>query len=155
MAALHGLTATAHGPSEERLAQLERELASAPDSAPLHLERAQLQHERGNRAAALVDLQRAAALDPSLAGVSRVRGMVLLDERAFPAAAVALGQYLEAAPDDASARAARARAWFAMDRPLEAAAEYTRVIAQRPTPLPEDYLARARALANAPRPRLE
>jgi len=145
----------AHDAPSQLLQRLDQQIEDEPKSARLHLERAALHYELRDPSAGSDDLNRAAALDPALPDVDRLRGLVLLAEGQQEAAAASLSRYLDAVPGDTSARAARAQAWAALGRRLEAAAEFTRVIDQRPSPVPDDYLARARALADASEPRLD
>jgi len=89
------------------------------------------------------------ASTPKLIRVEYVRGEILLDAERNADAALAFGRYLAVLPDHPGAREGRAAALLALGRPLEAAHDLDVAIARQKVPLPETYLARARALSEA------
>jgi tetratricopeptide (TPR) repeat protein len=144
----------AHGDVHARIERANHQVEREPGDATHYLTRAALYRDQRDWGAALADLDRAAQLDPRRREVDFQRGRVLLDAGRPEEATAALEQFLRWAPDHPDARAARARALLALGRPLEAAADLTRAIEHQPVPLPERYLERARALAEAEEPRL-
>jgi tetratricopeptide (TPR) repeat protein len=144
-----GHVARAHGSFHDRLAAANAKIEAHPDQARLYVARAALYRDHRDYPEAMVDLDRAAALDPELADVDLMRGRVHLDLAQPAEADAALSRLLAKSPDDAAAFEARGRARATLGRNLEAARDYDRAIALRETPEPEPYLLRARALAAA------
>jgi tetratricopeptide (TPR) repeat protein len=141
--------AEGHGAFSDRVDPVNRQIDAQPQQPEHYLRRAVLHRTRGDWTAALADLDRAAQLDPSRHEVDYQRGRVLLDANRAGEAELALRRFLAQEPDHSAARACRARALMRIGRALEAAEEFSRAIAERPTPVPDDYLDRARALAGA------
>jgi tetratricopeptide (TPR) repeat protein len=143
--AAHGLAPPtfAHDSLTAQIAQVTREIAARPGDAALYVRRGELNRAARRWTESLSDLDRAAALDPMLAAVDRVRASVLL-ALARPADAVAAAtRYLATHPGDHDVLTVRARAHVARRRYRDAAADFTAAIAARP--LPDLYIERARA----------
>lgn len=125
------------------------EIDQRPRDPNLYLERSRILRAHGDFDASLADIAQAADLDPNLEAVHYDRGLTLLEADRAAEAESALSLFLEHAPENADARAARARARMQLGRPIEAARDFDVAIEHQPVPLPERYLDRARALADA------
>jgi tetratricopeptide (TPR) repeat protein len=136
--------ARAHDPLHEQIAGATRRIAMAPaDPAPL-VERADLLRLDGQCAEAAQDLERAAALDPSLPGLDVRRGLLALACGDAALAAATLDRHLASAPHDGDALLVRARARAMLGRRAEALADYERALTELPRPTPDLYLEAAR-----------
>jgi tetratricopeptide (TPR) repeat protein len=152
-----GLTShdsAAHGTHDARLARLNATIAGDPANDRLRLAKAVLQRQYGHWDAALASVEEAERLAPERRDLDLHRGRVLLDAGRAGAAIEAFDRFLESAPSHPGAREARARALARLGRPLEAADDYSIAIERQDPPIPDQYLARARALADGPEPRL-
>lgn len=138
-----------HGSHDERIAAQSRLIAAAPRDAQLYLDRAAVHLDRSDWAAATADLDAAGELDPSLAAVHSLRGLLLWRRGWNREAESALSRFLAAEPASAEGFAARARVRADLGRPLDAARDFSRAIAQRPAAGPDLYLERAQALDEA------
>src|SRR5437773_7882419 len=144
--------ARAHVGLDEQIAGLTRRIAQEPGDASLYLRRGEVRRLLGEWDEAMADYRKAGDLDPRLAAVDLCRGRTWLEAGHPRRARAALDLYLAGRPDDPEALALRARALEKVRDHLAAAADLTRAIALgRPPrlPDPDDYLARARALAAA------
>lgn len=139
----------AHGTFHARIERATAEIEASPEDAALYVARSVVYRNHDDWALALADLDRAAALDPTLAVVDFQRGRVRLAAGEFALAEAALGRFLEREPDHVAARVARARARVELRHPLEAAADYTVAIDRERAPNPDHYTERARALLAA------
>src|SRR5437016_11278382 len=70
--------AAAHGAIDEQIATLASQIEEDPQNAALHLKRGELHSYHRDWDAAMADYERAAQLDPTLAGVDLARGKTLL-----------------------------------------------------------------------------
>ncbi|MGH8533350.1 MAG: tetratricopeptide repeat protein [Gammaproteobacteria bacterium] len=141
------LPVLAHGDTHERIESLTEQLNQEPSNAQLYLERGVLYREHRNWRAALEDFERAEQLEPERADIELSRGVTLLEAGKPELAKEALDNFLVSNPDHPEALMARARTQARLGNHVAAAADYTRVIALRPTP--DAYLERARALVAA------
>jgi len=145
-----GLPALPHEELLEDRASLDRAVRASQHPAPLYLERAALNRELGDWAAALVDLDRARLFGASISDVARGRAETFLLQgdaaRAVHAATVAI----DARPDDADSRALRARARMAQGLYQLAADDYGQAVALQPRRPLDLVCARAEALAALP-----
>lgn len=139
----------AHGSFHGRLARLDQQLERAPTDADLWLERASIHREHGDFAAALEDLEHAAALDPGRPELDYHRGRTLLAAGQAAAAESALTRLLTQRPGHAAGCALRARARAQLGRWLASAADWACAIEAQPAAPPDHFLARARALVMA------
>jgi tetratricopeptide (TPR) repeat protein len=133
----------AHDGLPARIAQVTRQIAADSSNASLYLERGALYRVARRWDAALADLERAAALDPTRIDVDRLRAVVLLALARHREAEAASTRYLTHTPSDHETLTVRARARVALGRYREAAADFTAALATRP--LPDLYIERARA----------
>ena len=142
--------AAAHGAIDEQIATLASRIKEDPQNAALYLKRGELHSYHLDWDAAIADYDRAAQLDPTLAGVDLARGKTLLHAGSPTRAKSALDRFLAKHPEHAGALATRARVLVILGQRHAAAADYTRAIAaaeRLDRPNPEYYLERARALA--------
>jgi len=150
----------AHPPAEERLEALDRQVAAAPSSAALRIERAHLHLVLGDLDAALADCAAAERLDGAPAGAAQpvdrapihlIRAEIALARHRPAGALEHLDRFLAAHPDDAPGLALRGRILLLLGHPAQAADAFGRAIDQAPAAGPELRLDRARALAAAGR----
>ena len=153
-----GPSARAHDDPDHQLAELSARLAREPDSAALHLERAELHRFRRDWAGALADLQDASRLDPSMAAVDLALARLLLEAGNLPEARDAADRFVARSPDNVLGHLVRARMLLRSGEGPAAAAAFTRAIELDREHRgggsgiqPDDYLDRARALADAGR----
>ena len=142
--------AAAHGAIDEQITALTNRIKEDPQNAVLYLKRGELHRYHLDLDAAMADYERAARLDPTLAGVDLARGKTLLQAGSFSQANSALDRFLAKHPAHAEALATRARVLVVLGQRLAAAADYTRAIAAAEShgrPNLDYYLERARALA--------
>ena len=133
----------AHDSITQQIARLTAELKSDPGNARLFLRRGELRRMNREWRDALADLDRAAALEPTLTRVDLVRAHVLLDASRPADAAAAASRFLLVNIDNPDALTVRARALVRLRRFDAAAADFTRALAREP--LPDVYIERARA----------
>jgi len=145
--------ASGHGDRSEYLAALDARIDAQPDSVPHLLERAEVHRRLGHAEEALADLDRVLGLAPGTHRVHYPRGLIHLDEGRFDEAESSLRRFLEAAPNNPSGRLALADALTGQGRHLAAAREIELAIEAQPTPVPDHFLARARAYLAAGEPR--
>jgi len=147
--------AYAHRPQDDRLDQLDQRIARDPGSADTHLARSVLHRDRGAFAEALVDLERAAQLDPARVQVDFLRGELFLVWQRPEHAVAPLERFVAREPHHAKAHVLLARALAQSGHPIEAARHFDRAIEFAPVPVPAHYLERARALADAGEPHVD
>lgn len=150
---LPGPPAGAHDDPDHQLSELSARLEQEPDSAALHLERAELHRFRRDWAAGLADLQAASRLDPSMAAVDLALARLMLDAGNLPAALDAADRFLARSPRHLGGLLLKARILHHSGRRADAASAYTFAIdLQRERRgdggaiQPDDYLDRARDL---------
>ncbi|MYA16352.1 MAG: tetratricopeptide repeat protein [Gammaproteobacteria bacterium] len=134
-----------HGDRSEYLARLDAKIETDPDSVPVLLERAEAHRRLGHYDESLADLDRASAVSPGNHRVHYHRGLTLFDRGELGEAENALRRYLQSAPGSPSGHIALAETLMRQDRHLAAANEYTLAIANQPTPIPDHFIAQAKA----------
>ena len=147
--------ARGHGDRNEHLARLDAKLEADPNAVALLLERAAAHRRLGHFDASLADLDRVLRVAPDHPQAHYLRGLTHLESGSLAEAEVALRRYLESAPQSPSGHTALAETLTRQGRHLAAAAEYTLAIAAQPTPVPDHYLARAKAYRAAGQPHLK
>ena len=147
--------ATGHGDRHEHLAELDAKIEADPNSVPHLVERSATHRRLGHYQASLADLDRVLAISPDNHQVHFLRGLTHLRSGKLADAEAALRRYLASVPDSPSGRIALAETLTERGRHLAAADEYTLAIAAQPTPVPDHYLARAKAYKAAGQPYLE
>lgn len=138
-----------HGDRSEHLARLDAKIAANPDSVDNLLERAEAHRRLGHYDESLADLDRVLAIAPSNRQVHYLRGLTHFDHGEFAKAEASLRRYVESKPDSPSAHAALAETLTEQGRHVEAGDEYTHAIAVQPTPIPDHFIARAKAYRTA------
>lgn len=139
----------AHGPLDERIADLTTQIEREPTNASLYLERGELHRHHRDWAAALKDYDRAQGPNPRLMAIDYYRGQMFFDADMNEEALAALNRYLRYQPDQPDALVTRARVLAKLDQPLAAAQDFSRAIDRFSEPQPGYYLERARALVSA------
>jgi tetratricopeptide (TPR) repeat protein len=138
--------AGAHGSFHDRLDRLDTLISASPYAAELYVARAELYSSQSHHRRALRDIERAGVLAPKRGDLALVRGRIRLNagqpERAEPL----LRRFLQDHPTHAVARLTLARVLAELGRHLEAAGEFTRGIDAMPSPSPEPFRERSRAL---------
>ncbi len=149
---LFAVPALAHEDPDLQIEEVSKHLAADPANASLYLRRGQLYRTKSQWPAALADFQTARRLDPTLAVVDLVVAETLLDAGDTALALAAADRFLVSSPSNSSGHIVRARILVAQGANLEAAAAFSRGIAiakAREESQPDNYLARARAIAAA------
>ncbi|MBT4520859.1 MAG: hypothetical protein HOC23_12715 [Halieaceae bacterium] len=144
-----GLEVSAHNSLDDQIIAANQSIAHHPTALQPRLALAELHRRHGDFNAALRDLDEAHQLAPGNASTHYFRGLVLLDAARPLEAEVSLRYLLKLEPIHPQGHEARARALIQLQRPLDAAHEYDLTIVQQPIPVPDHYLARARAFAAA------
>jgi tetratricopeptide (TPR) repeat protein len=146
------LSILAHSGIHDQIEDVTRRIAAAPENPQGYLQRGDLYRMHRDWDSALADFGKARQLDATAAGAELGLGRTRLDQGAPQQALPHLNRALARQPGDVRALVTRAQAWRALDKPLAAAADYSRAIEHFPEPgkpLPEYYLERARAYAAA------
>jgi len=138
-----------HADLERQIEAITERLSSDPENAALYLRRAELHRLHGDGSAARVDLARTRRLDPALAGVDLSLGRLWLGEGRPDRAVDALGRFLDQQPDSSDGLALRARARMELGRHASAVEDFDAAILHHPSPGPDLYLLRSRALQAA------
>ena len=144
-----------HGDRNEHLAHLDAKIEANPNAVTLLLERSAAQRRLGHYEASLADLDRVLAVSPHHHQAHYLRGLTHLRSGNPSKAEVELRRYLESAPESPSGRVALAETLSEQGRFAAAGVEYTLAIAAQPTPVPDHYLARAKAYRAAGQPYLD
>jgi tetratricopeptide (TPR) repeat protein len=143
------VAALAHGDLHEQIANVTAQIQKSPESAELHLKRAELHRAHENWTAAAADYDRAVQLAPALAVVHLGRGKMFFSQGRFDEAKAELDQFLVGNPGQVDGFVTRARIEVKRGNQLAGAEDFARAIALSPRPEPEYYLERAQALAGA------
>jgi tetratricopeptide (TPR) repeat protein len=139
----------AHGPVEDRVRELSRDIARDPSNIDLILKRAGLYEDLGLYAEALADFERVVRLEPSRHVALLGRAVVLLDVNQPAQALEAIDEFLAREPDQATeAWRVRAHCLMRLQRVDDAIDSIDRAIAMADPPVPDDYLSRARWIAS-------
>lgn len=147
--------AQGHGDRNEHLARLDAKIEADPNAVALLLERSATHRRLGHYKASLVDLDRVLAVSPDHHKAHYLRGLTHLRSGNHAEAEVALRRYLESVPESPTGRVALAESLSEQGRYVAAGVEYTLAIAAQPTPVPDHYLARAKAYRAAGQPYLD
>ena len=142
-------SSSGHGDRSEHLARLDAQIEANPDSVRDLLERAEAHRRLGHYDESLADLDRVLAIDPGNRQVHYLRGLTHVDHGEPSKAEASLRRYIGSKPDSPSAHAALAETLTQQGRHPEAGDAYTHAIAVQPTPIPDHFIARAKAYRTA------
>lgn len=148
----------AHVASDGQIHDVSLRIQWEPGNAALHLRRGELHRAERNWPAALADYESARKLAPGLAAVDLSQARMHLEAGQPEEARRWADRFLARQPDHIQALLTRARALARLGERLRAVADFTRAIdlcREPQRPLPEHYLERARALADAGREHLD
>lgn len=135
-----------HGPLDQQIADVTKEIRQNPNDPNLFLKRGELHHFHEDWPAALADFDTAAQLDPKLTIVELYRGKTLLAAGKPLEAKAALDRFFVDNPDHVDGLLTRARTLVRLGQFEAASKDYTKVIALIDEPQPEYFLERAQAL---------
>lgn len=136
----------AHGEVHELIDVLSAQIEKSPANATLYLERGELYRVHHNYTEAGADFETAARLQPTLIVVDFFRGELCFDIGKFADAIVALDKYLAQKPREYRALSTRGKAHAKLLQFDRAIADFDAALAFSPTPAPELYIDRIRAL---------
>jgi tetratricopeptide (TPR) repeat protein len=145
MTAVLAPRALAHGDLHERIAEVSRQIEKEPNRADLRFKRADLHRLHHDWPAARTDLAAARQLDPQLADLDFLAGIVELGAGSPAVALDLLDRQLTANPNHVAARLWRARSLAALDRPGDAVRDYDLILRTSREHVPDHYLERARS----------
>lgn len=151
-AAVFSSSALGHAGLHEEIEEITRLIQQDPENAQLYLHRGNVYRIHQDWDHALVDFHKALQLGADNASTDTGLGRTWFDQGSSKQALEYLNRALTRQPGNVRALVTRARANRATGKPLVAAADYTRAIRQFHSPrkpLPEYYLERARAYAEA------
>jgi tetratricopeptide (TPR) repeat protein len=142
--------ARAHGDVHLRILALTQRIEAATNNpARLYLERGELQREHGLWEAAAADYDRAAQLDPGLAGVDFCRAKLLADRGELDAARAMFDRALQRNPADGECWVGRARVRLKLGQRTAAIADFRRGLELLPRPEADYVRELAETLATA------
>jgi len=138
--------ARAHEGVPEQIVAITAKIKRDPKNASLYLQRGELYRLNGNWTRAAADYDRAIRLQPGLSIVDFARGRMLFESGKFSRARLALDRFLREQPAHVEGLITRARVLAKLAARVEAAHDFTQVIALTQLPEPEVYLERAQVL---------
>jgi tetratricopeptide (TPR) repeat protein len=139
-------SAFGHGPLDEQIADVTKEIHQNPRDPRLFLKRGELHHFHEDWPAALADFDTAAQLNPKLALVDLYRSKTLLAAGRPQDAKAALDRFFVDNPNHVEGLLTRARTLVRLGQFEAAANDFTKVIEFAETPAPEFFIERAQAL---------
>ncbi|HEX9653174.1 MAG TPA: tetratricopeptide repeat protein [bacterium] len=139
----------AHGPLDEQIAQVTKDIRQHPNDPILYLKRGELHHFHEDWPAALADYDTAANLDSKLSIVDLYRSKTLLAASQPQEAMAALDRLFLHNPNHIDGLLTRARTLVRLSQYETAAIDYTKVIDSIETVPPELFVERAQALERA------
>ncbi len=142
-------SAFGHGPLDEQIADVTKEIRQNPNNPHLFLKRGELHHFHEDWPAALADFDTAARLDPKLSLVDLYRSKTLLAAGRPQDAKAALDRFFVDNPNHVEGLLTRARTLVRLGQFEAAASDFTKVIEFAETPAPEFFIERAQALQSA------
>jgi tetratricopeptide (TPR) repeat protein len=145
----------AHGDLALQIEQVSAELALAPESVDLYLQRATLYRRHGDWELGQSDVDTLRSLAPDNGDLDLLEGRLAADSGNWPKATPLLSRYLLENPHSTSALLARAKSLAGMGRNVEAARDYEAVIGITARPSPELYGFLVRSLIRAGEPKYD
>ena len=137
----------AHEGLHEQIEAVTAKIKRDPKNASLYLQRGELHRLHRDWIRAAADYDRAKSLQPSLTIVDLARGKMLFESRRLQQAKFVLDRFLRQQPNHVEGLVTRARVLSRIGARVQAAQDFTQALALAPTPEPEIYLERAKALA--------
>ncbi|HEY8228756.1 MAG TPA: tetratricopeptide repeat protein [Pyrinomonadaceae bacterium] len=137
----------AHEGLHEQIEAVTAKIKRDPKNASLYLQRGELHRLHRDWIRAAADYDRAKSLQPSLTIVDLARGKMLFESRRLQQAKFVLDRFLRRQPNHVEGLVTRARVLSRIGARVQAAQDFTQALALAPTPEPEIYLERAKALA--------
>ncbi len=138
----------AHPDLLDQIQVVTEQLVKEPTKAELYLKRGELYRHHRDWKSALKDYEEASKLDPELSRVALARGRMWLDAGQPKSAELSLKSFLAKNPSHAKALVLHGRALVQQGQSCAASNDFTRAIELLPTPIPDFYLERARALSS-------
>ena len=148
-AAFLPLRLLAHGDLHEQILAVTEQIAKDPKNSELYLKRGELHRMHQEWDLAQADYDHAVDLNPSLAVIDFTRGRMFLEANWPNSAKVCLDRFLLKHTNHVEGFIARARTLVKLEKPLDAARDFTTAIRYAPTGRPELYIERAQALTGA------
>ena len=148
-AAIFPLRVAAHGDLHEQIRAVTEQIAKDPKNSELFLKRGELHRAHQEWDDAQADYDHALALNPGLTVIDFTRGRMFLEANWPHSAKICLDRFLRKHTNHVEGFTARARALVKLERPLDAARDFTTAIRFAPTGRPELYIERSQALASA------
>jgi tetratricopeptide (TPR) repeat protein len=145
----------AHGDMHERIEGLTRQISQHPDDAVLYLRRGQLYMQHEEFEAAEADYVEAETRRADSAALQLARGQLQLAQGNAASACAHFDRFLQQEPTHVEARLARAAARVHLKAFADAVDDFNAALKVAPTPEPEWFIDRARALASIQPPRYE
>src|SRR5687767_7349276 len=133
----------AHGDLHEQIRAVTEQIAKNPKNSELYLKRGELHRAHQEWDPAQADYDQALALDPGLSVIDFTRGRMFLEANWPHSAKFCLDRFLRKHTNHVEGFTARARALVKLEKPLEAARDYTTAIRYAPAGRPELYIERA------------
>ena len=148
-AAFLPLRLLAHGDLHEQILAVTEQIAKDPKNSELYLKRGELHRMHQEWDLAQADYDHAVDLNPSLAVIDFTRGRMFLEANWPNSAKVCLDRFLLKHTNHVEGFIARARTLVKLEKPLDAARDFTTAIRYAPAGRPELYIERAQALTGA------
>lgn len=148
-AAIFPLHVAAHGDLHEQIRAVTEQIAKDPKNSELYLKRGELHRAHQEWDDAQADYDHALALNPGLTVIDFTRGRMFLEANWPHSAKICLDRFLRKHTNHVEGFTARARALVKLEKPLDAARDFTTAIRFAPTGRPELYIERSQALASA------
>ena len=148
-AAIVPLCLLAHGDLHEQIEAVTEQIAKDPKNSELYLKRGELRRMHQEWDLAQSDYDHAFALNPGLVVIDFTRGRMFLEANWPHSAKICLDRFLLKHTNHVEGFIARARTLVKLEKPLEAARDYTMAIRYAPSGRPELYIERAQALEDA------
>jgi len=139
----------AHGDLHEQIRAVTEQIAKDPKNSELYFKRGELHRAHQEWDEAQADYDQALALNPGLTMIDFTRGRMLLEANWPHSAKICLDRFLRRHTNHVEGFTARARTLVKLEKPLDAARDFTTAIRYAPTGRPELYIERAQALASA------
>ncbi len=139
----------AHGDLHDQIRAVTEQIAKEPKNSELYLKRGELHRMHQEWDLAQADYDHALALNPGLTVIDFTRGRMFLEADWPHSAKVCLDRFLLKHTNHVEGFTARARALVKLEKPLDAARDFTTAIRYAPSGRPELYIERAQALAGA------